>query len=249
MGEDYQQFDNLLDQNQQRWGGYDRRAKDGYSTVLWAPGEVITDRFGVPVAPDAPPGIYTIDLGWYRKSGQDAISLPIYVDGQPTDQSSVRLGPIKVGGPPPNVVTSTITPTVELNQPFGENIILLGYDVREDNRHFVDGPTASENLTFTFYWLASNQPVTDYTTFLHLRNDANETIAQKDQPPTGGQYPTSLWDTGEIIVDEIQLPVSDVSSGRYIPVVGLYDFSTGQRLPVPGNPANELHLESVVLNP
>jgi hypothetical protein len=74
-------------------------------------------------------------------------------------------------------------------------------------------------------------------------------MAQKDQPPAGGQYPTSLWDTGEIIVDEIQLPVSDVSSGRYTPVVGLYDFSTGQRLPVPGNPANELYLESVTLIP
>ena len=104
-------------------------------------------------------------------------------------------------------------------------------------------------MRFIFYWLANDRLVTDYTTFLHLRSNSNETAAQKDQPPAGGRYPTSLWDTGEIIVDEVLLPVSDVSPGEYTPVVGLYDFSTGQRLPTPGNPANELYLESIVLVP
>jgi hypothetical protein len=90
-------------------------------------------------------------------------------------------------------------------------------------------------------------PATDYTTFLHLRNDTNETVVQKDQPPANGRYPTSLWDAGEIIVDEIVLPLENVPPGEYTPVIGLYDFSTGARLSLTASSENELHLESVLL--
>ena len=132
MGEDYRIFDNLLDREQRRWGGYDRRARDGYSTLLWAPGEVITDAFGVPVEPDAPSGIYTLDIGLYRQTEAGAESLPVASDGQPVEQRSIRLGPIKVGGPPPEVVTSDPSPQVALNHAFGDKITLLGYDLTDE---------------------------------------------------------------------------------------------------------------------
>jgi hypothetical protein len=81
-GQDYRIFDNLLDSEQRRWGGYDRRALDGYSTLLWSPGEVITDTFGVPVDPAAPDGVYSLDVGLYRETGRGAESLPVMADGQ-----------------------------------------------------------------------------------------------------------------------------------------------------------------------
>lgn len=239
VGEDYQIFDNLLNSQQQRWGGYDRRAKDGYSTLLWAPGEVITDRFGVPVAPDAPDGVYTIDVGLYRKTEAGAVSLPLFVDGQPEPQSSIRLGPIKVGGPPAAVTTTNPTPQVAVQQTFGDQITLLGYDRAE----------SASGLTLTFYWQAEAIPATDYTVFLHLRDGAEQNVAQMDQPPAQGQYPTSLWDPGEIIAGQITLPLTEgtLAAGEYVPVVGLYDFSSGVRLPLTGSAATELRLESVTL--
>jgi 4-amino-4-deoxy-L-arabinose transferase-like glycosyltransferase len=243
MAEDYRIFDNLLDRDQQRWGGYDRRARDGYSTLLWAPGEVIIDAFGVPVDPVAPDGIYTLDIGLYRQDEDRAVSLPITVDGQPVEQHSIRLGPIKVGGPPPEVVVSDPSPQVRLDQPFGEEITLLGYDLVGGHDR---GELDPDNLELTLYWRADEAPKTDYTTFLHLRNSANENVAQKDRPPANGLYPTSLWDAGEIIVDEISVPLAGLPVGKYSLVVGLYDFATGARLPVEGQPANELQLESVV---
>jgi hypothetical protein len=89
---------------------------------------------------------------------------------------------------------------------------------------------------------------TDYTTFLHLRNAAGETVAQKDQPPLNGAYPTSLWERGEIISDTLTLSLpSDLPPGPYHLVTGLYDFQTGQRLTIPGNPANEVNLTDVEL--
>jgi len=237
MGEDYQIFDNLLDRNQNRWGGYDRRARDGYSTLLWTPGEVISDAFGVPVDRDTPPGIYTVDLGLYRQIDNGPISLPLIVEGQLTGQTSIRLGPIKVGGPPPEIVVAEATPLVGVNQSLGDQITLLGYDLVPQ----------VDSLALILYWQANVSPRVDYTTFVHLRNESNQTIAQKDSPPASGQYPTSLWDSGEVIVDKTSLPLDNVPSGTYTLAVGLYDPVTGERLPVPGNPANEVLLETVEL--
>ncbi len=244
MGEDYRIFDNLLDQQQQRWGGYDRRARDGYSTLLWAPGEVITDAFGVPVDPAAPNGVYTIDVGLYRPTEQGAASLPITVNGQPTGQHSLRLGPIKVGGPPPDVITTDPSPQVKLNQSFGNQITLLGYDLTRPTQNSKLNP---QELNLTLYWRAEATPETDYTTFVHLRSQANENLAQRDSPPANGRYPSSLWDAGEVIVDQITLPLAGLPPGEYALVVGLYDLASGQRLPVTDDPANELRLESVTL--
>jgi hypothetical protein len=95
------------------------------------------------------------------------------------------------------------------------------------------------------YWQADTIPAADYTTFVHLRDAAGQNVAQKDQPPAAGRYPTSLWNPGEVIVDEISFSLADVPPGDYTPVIGLYNFATGDRLLVPGNPDNELALEPV----
>jgi hypothetical protein len=240
MDEDYQIFDNLLDSQQRRWGGYDRRPRDGYSTLLWSPGEVITDAFGVPVDPAAPPGIYTLDIGLYHKTGSGPVSLPVMQDGQPSGQSSLRLGPFKVGGPPPGVTVTNPEPQIKLNQSFGNQITLLGYDLENCQQ-----PIENCQLSIKLYWRAETVPGADYTTFLHLRDTANKNVAQKDSPPASGRYPTSLWDAGEVIVDEITLSLAEVAPGRYTPVIGLYNLATGERLAVPGSPANEIALEPV----
>lgn len=240
MGEDYRIFDNLLDSQQHRWGGYDRRPRDGYSTLLWSPGEVITDAFGVPVDSAAPPGIYTLDIGLYHKTGSGPVSLPLLQDGQPSQQSSLRLGPIKVGGPPPGVTVAQPEPQVKLGQTLGGQITLVGYDRENCQQSMINC-----QLLMRFYWRAEAVPGADYTTFLHLRDAANKNVAQKDSPPAAGRYPTSLWDAGEVIVDEITLPLAEVAPGRYTPVVGLYNLTTGERLAVPGSPANEIALEPV----
>ncbi|MCK6624872.1 MAG: glycosyltransferase family 39 protein [Anaerolineae bacterium] len=242
-GADYQIFDNLLDSQQRRWGGYDRRPRDGYSTLLWVPGEVITDAFGVPVDPAAPPGIYTLDLGLYEETDGGAVSLPLLQNGQPTGQNSIRLGPIKVGGPPPGLVIEQPQPQVKVEQTLGHQITLLGYDVADNCQLTIDNC----QLSIKLYWQAETTPAADYTTFFHLRDAANENIAQKDSPPAEGRYPTGLWDVGEVIGDALSLPLIDVPPGRYTPVVGLYNPVTGERLAVPDNPANEIPLEPIEL--
>jgi hypothetical protein len=253
MGEDYRIFDNLLDSGQRRWGGYDRRAKDGYSTLLWAPGEVIVDRFGVPVDPAAPAGVYTLHIGLYREVSGQALSLPLVTDGQPTQQTSIQLGPIKVGGPPPDVVVDRPAPLVAVHQSFDHELTLLGYDlIGQNDRPLQQGADQAQDLNLTLYWQAETSPALDYTVFVHLRDQWNQIARQQDVPPANGRYPTSLWEAGEVIGNEVSLSLAGLSPGEYKLVVGLYDLATGTRLPLAqvseaSEQVDELHLKSITL--
>jgi 4-amino-4-deoxy-L-arabinose transferase-like glycosyltransferase len=227
------------------YGGRDRLPQEGYRTLYWAPGEVVTDPFGVPVEANAPDGVYYLHVGLYQQVGRGAVSLPLVQDGRLADATSVTIGPIKVGGPPPGTTLTTATPQTVLNQPFGDtpNLTLLGYDLQRDNCQL---STANCQLSIRLYWRSEAPLPLDYTTFVHLRNAAGETVAQKDQPPLNGAYPTSLWDPGEIIADTVTIPLpADLPAGTYQLVAGLYDFNTGQRLAIPGSTANEVSLTSV----
>jgi hypothetical protein len=93
------QFNNLLDSSGTVYGGYERLPLEYYSTLLWTPGEIVVDGYTVPVKAGAPPGQYYLDVGYYLIVGQSAVNLPLVVEGQMTDVSSVTIGPIEVVSP------------------------------------------------------------------------------------------------------------------------------------------------------
>ena len=234
MDKTYVVANRLLDSEQQAWGGYDRWPLETANTTLWHPGEIVVDTFNLPVAAEAPAGVYTIDIGLYAQADPQARPLALVQAGQPLDQNSVRLGPVKVGGPPPEASLQRPRPQHALSVSLGEppTIALLGYDLA----------TSAGGIDLILYWESLTQTPTDWNTFVHLRNAAAETVAQKDGPTGGGRYPTSLWDAGEVIEEEISLPLAEVERGNYQLVIGLYDLATGQRLTVPDNLANEISL-------
>jgi hypothetical protein len=121
-------------------------------------------------------------------------------------------------------------PQVVRNDLFGDEplVSLQGYDLE----------SRKDRLTLTLYWRSEAQTETDYTRFVHLRDQQGHIVAQNDGPPGGRVYLTSLWDAGEVIADEavIQLP-QDLVPASYALVIGLYDPVTGQRLPVPTSTA------------
>ncbi len=251
LGEEFVIFTRLLDNRQVARGGYDRLARENYSTLLWAPGEIITDGFAAPVEPDAPDGVYYLSLGWYRQIDGQAQSLPI-IDpetGQPSDVSAVMVGPVKVGGPPAGVTVEQAEPDNPVHVSLGDQIELLGFDLTQESGGQSDDslnlPNSPNSLNLTFYWQALRQPDADYTAFVHVRDEAGEIVAQKDQPPLGGAYPTDLWDAGEIIKDELSVSLAGIGPGRYELVVGLYDFASGQRLPVKGSGEGMVELQVV----
>ncbi len=231
----------LLDSQQQPYGQVDRYPSGYYSPILWAEGEVVIDDFVLPVQPNAPPGVYQLHIGQYYLVNGRPQSLSLLQQGQLTGQSAVVIRPLKVGGPPPDIVVTNPKPQVSLNQSFGNQITLLGYDLTLPPQ---DSQRNPPTLNLTLYWRADVPPAVDYTTFLHLRDAANQTVAQQDSPPAAGRYPTSLWAPGEIIRDELVLPLDSLPSGEYTLIVGLYELDSDARLTVPGSPANEVALQS-----
>ncbi len=246
MGYDYTIFVRLLAADQTSHGGRDRLPREGYRTLYWAPGEIVVDPFGAPVDADAPAGIYYLNVGLYQEVNGQAVSLPLVRDDQPIEATSVTIGPLKIGPTPPGWTIATAKPQVSLAQPFGDgpNLTLLGYDLTDDaNQPVQNSKLSTQNLKLTLYWQVESPLPLDYTTFIHLRNEAGAIVAQKDQPPLEGIYPTSLWEPGEIIADEVILPVPlDLPAGLYRLVVGLYNFDSGARLAVPGQPEQAVTL-------
>ena len=99
----------------------------------------------------------------------------------------------------------------------GEQVILWGYDSSREG----------DTLRLALYWGSQGSPGQDYTVFLHIVED-EQIVAQIDQQPLGGFYPTSMWREGEIIRDVYTLPAPP--AGAEIRV-GLYDPVSLQRLP------------------
>jgi len=109
----------------------------------------------------------------------------------------------------------------------GDQVTLLGYDVSPE----VVQP--GQFLDLTLYWQARRPMTEDYTVFTHLIAADGRIVAQQDNQPAEGRYPTSIWDTGEIVVDRYRLTIApDAPDGEYHLEVGMYLFATLERLKV-----------------
>jgi hypothetical protein len=218
-------FNHLYDMDNKLWASFDHILPPYYGgPIMWVPGEVVSDGYTIPIAPTVPDGIYTLRVGLFLGMGQDAWTpLPLVNKGQVSDVTYVTLGPIKIGSPPAAVLTSDPHPQYPRNDNLGGLMKLRGYDL-------VASAEARE-LELTLYWESLATTEKDYTTFVHLTDENGQIIAQNDGPPAGGAYPTSLWDINEVIKDKITLTLpSDLAATNYQLFVGMYDFSTGQRL-------------------
>lgn len=240
MDTSYTIFAKLLDpQGQQVWGSIERYPADGYQTIYWLENEVVIDGFELPVDPATPAGIYRLNVGVYRKVDDQAVSLPLMAEGQPTGETSITFGPVKIGGPPAGAVlgAETVSPQARLNANLGDPpvIRLLGYGQA----------LQGDELSLTLYWESVAPTPVDWSVFVHLRDGTGATVAQMDGPVGGGSYPTSVWAAGEIIGDNFSIPLDTLTGGLYSVVVGLYNIETGERLIVPGNPENALLLDQI----
>jgi len=210
---DYTAFAHLVDEKGRGWAGDDHQPYGGlYPTHAWGAGEMVRDLFTLLVPADAPPGLYTVEIGWYSLETQERL---------PTGEgTTVRVAVLPVGQE--TIGPQAMTP---LEAHFGPAITLEGYTWQA-------GPEA---LQVTLRWSAGDYPDADYTVFLHLvAPDSDQALAQGDAPPLGGRWPTSLWRPGLVLDDPHTIPLPpNLPPETCHLLVGLYDPATGQRLPLP----------------
>jgi hypothetical protein len=227
LAKDYTAFAHLVDRNGQGWTGDDHPPFDGlYPTSAWGAGEMVRDTFTLTVPIDAPPGLYSVVVGWYSPRTQQRLA----VGGE--DSFRVAVLPVSWEG----TGLQAITP---LGLSFGEAITLEGYAAQVD----------SGALQVTLRWSTGAYLDTDHSVFLHLvaPGGGAEAIAQADGPPLDGEWPTSLWLPGVTLDDLHTIPLPpQLPPGTYSLLVGLYDPATGERLPLPDG-SGALQLPEITL--
>lgn len=101
---------------------------------------------------------------------------------------------------------------------------LLGYDLEQE------AIEPGETAAVTLHWEVLSETDVNYVLFAQLFGRQDTKIGQRDTYPGLGHYPTSFWQPGEVILDEIPIPVTSdaVAPSRLRLDVGLYEHGAGR---------------------
>jgi len=111
----------------------------------------------------------------------------------------------------------------------GDHYHFLGYDLRSA------GAAPGDRISLVFYWQATELVTEDMSVFVHLLDSAGGLAWQEDGAAAHGTRPTWSWAHGEVVADPHTMALPEhLPEGDYLLTVGLYDWRTGERLPVVG---------------
>ncbi|HLV36581.1 MAG TPA: hypothetical protein VKY59_15765 [Spirillospora sp.] len=139
------------------------------------------------------------------------------------DAAVIELGTLEVAGLPRRFDAPPVDQPVAID--LGDALQLYGYN---------DMEAAGNTLRIELVWRARAVVDADYTVFVHVVDEAGSIVAQRDLMPVENTYPTSLWAAGEYIPDAHTF--TRLLPSRYRVRVGLYDTTSGQRLPQKDRP-------------
>lgn len=107
-----------------------------------------------------------------------------------------------------------------LDVTFGDRMCLLGYDLEATETR--PGGT----LALTLYWQSTAPMSRDWSVFVHLLDEFDLPVAQRDMYPGQGLYSTSLWPVGETIASRYVLRLGETVYAPSVAKleVGLYDY-------------------------
>lgn len=187
-----------------------------FPTRLWPIGKVIAATEWIRVGSDTVgPALGRLSVGVYHP--ETGIHLePVNSLGHSLEL--VVAAEIKIAAP----ARQSITVTKPVHYSVGDMATLIGFEIKQ-----------GDPLRVILIWETTAVPPADYSVFVHLLDETGVIIGQGDGPPVGGDYPTHLWEPGEMIVDEHKMVIDpDAQQGNYHVAVGWYRLADGIRLPV-----------------
>jgi len=225
MQVDYTAFAHVYGPGHVKLGEVNRYPASGwFPTSRWRVGDLWRDTFRVPIQGEAAgPAMLTVEVGLFDA---DTLAVLTPTTGDGTALGRVIAGYAKLAGKAAAAVD--IPPQATR---FGDHIFLESVELTPDPPTLRPGDVLSVTLT----WRADGRPSRGYTVFVHLISENGQIVTQGDEPPQGGEYPTSFWDAGERIADTHILTIPpDAPPGQYRLYLGLYVLETGERLPILG---------------
>jgi len=208
------------DESGGRWGERAFLLGGEYGSPIWERGQLVRDWQSLLLPADLPDGRYLMRMQVLR--GEKPLFrlywlLPL--------GSIVDLGTVEVRGRERSFTLPPIEHPLDFR--WGEVVRLLGYDLEPMEVE------SGGSVNLTLYWQALSTMETSYSVFVHLLDEEGDLRGQRDSVPGGGSLPTTGWMTGEVITDRYDISIaSDAPSGRYRLLVGMYEPTSGKRLPV-----------------
>lgn len=193
--------------------------RGSFPTSDWAAGAIYRDTLSLyPRKEPAEPVSARLKVGWRPERQVPAFP---YQARASNVSSQNEVGRVRLA---PDVLP-VFHPGHSLAANFGDLVDLVGFD--------------RDAESVTLYWRARTTIAEDYTVFIHVLDADGRIVAQADNQPRQGEYPTSLWQPGEVVRDSHRL---SVPAGANQVRVGLYLLQTGQRLPIAGLPDDSVLL-------
>jgi hypothetical protein len=169
-------------EGQEWWTSSDHPVSGMYPTASWREGEIVSDWHEVPIDETLPPGNYTLQVGLFPPFSDAGLPCwPCRNDasgGHWAPLQAITVAPTQIGIP--QRMRAVAPGKVEL----------LGYDLARQ-------APPSGRVPLTLYWQAL-APLPDYEIGTRLVTKAGEQ-EWTWSVPGNGEYPVSLWPTGETV--------------------------------------------------
>jgi hypothetical protein len=173
-------------------------------------------------------GQHLLRLPAALESSEYTWRLSLYESSGRIGEGEVDLGRLRVDAP--ERIWQAPPLQWSLDAELGGQVTLLGANVQPATI----APSAP--FTVTLVWQGRAEMSTSLRVFLHLLGPDGSLLTQSDGEPANWTRPTTGWAPGEIILDQRTLtPPADALPGPYTLLTGLYDPTTGDRLPLPDN--------------
>ncbi|MFN8491964.1 MAG: glycosyltransferase family 39 protein [Caldilineaceae bacterium] len=197
-------------------------AQGRHPTRQWLPGAVFADTYSLVVKDPKADGLATLSLGFYQYDDKRKRQAVVDAQGKPVGDRVV-LAQVRVH--------KTAEPTPLNPKPLARwtnGIQLAAATVTRD--------AANRPVGVQVQWQATQVVQSNYTVFVQLLDKSAKLLAQSDQQPQQGKFPTSTWQPGDVLADEYQFaqPPTPQAGAQWAQlIIGLYDQDQ-KRLAVQG---------------
>jgi hypothetical protein len=213
----------LTDEAGQIWYQKDDPLWVRYGPASWPPDQIV--RYGPVLSLPAglPPGEYQVRLRLSRTADRQ----PLLANGEQIEW--LVMPSLIIRAAQASAGLNRLPEHTALEKSFGGQVKLIGFQI----------PPAAYRpghiVPISLFWQVLDNPQADYQLHLQLVDDAGTVLNEAVSPPTRADYPTSRWQTDEIIQGRSDLIIpAAAEAGQYTIRAGLRNPETGEYLSAGG---------------